>query len=78
MNQIFFSDALRKLRIKKGLTQKELAEEMFVTRSTIARWESGSRMPDAVALYTKRGYTLIPNYPPYDQLDGAVCYAKIL
>lgn len=33
-------------------------------------------MPDAVALYTKRGYTLIPNYPPYDHLAGAVCYAK--
>ena len=35
-------------------------------------------MPDAVALYTKRGYELIPNYPPYDQLEGAVCYAKTL
>ena len=35
-------------------------------------------MPDAVALYTKRGYTLIPNYPPYDKLPGAVCYAKAL
>lgn len=33
-------------------------------------------MPDAVALYTKRGYALIPNYPPYDKLPGAVCYAK--
>ena len=35
-------------------------------------------MPDAVALYEKRGYRLIPNYPPYDRLDGAVCYAKAL
>ena len=35
-------------------------------------------MPDAVALYTKRGYALIPNYPPYDKLAGAVCYAKNL
>ena len=35
-------------------------------------------MPDAVGLYTKRGYALIPNYPPYDRLDGAVCYAKKL
>lgn len=33
-------------------------------------------MTDAVALYTKRGYKLIPNYPPYDRLAGAVCYAK--
>ncbi|MBR3109199.1 MAG: GNAT family N-acetyltransferase [Clostridia bacterium] len=35
-------------------------------------------MPAAVALYTKRGYALIPNYPPYDRLEGAVCYAKML
>lgn len=35
-------------------------------------------MPDAVALYTKRGYALISNYPPYDKLPGAVCYAKAL
>ena len=35
-------------------------------------------MPDAVGLYTKRGYALIPNYPPYDRLEGAVCYAKAL
>ena len=35
-------------------------------------------MPDAVALYTKRGYALISNYPPYDKLAGAVCYAKFL
>lgn len=29
-------------------------------------------MTAAVALYTKRGYALIPNYPPYDKLPGAV------
>ena len=35
-------------------------------------------MKDAVGLYLKRGYLQIENYPPYDQLDGAVCFAKIL
>ena len=29
----------------------ELAERMYVTRSTIARWESGSRLPDAVMIF---------------------------
>lgn len=33
-------------------------------------------MYDAVALYKKLGYVQIPNYPPYDKLEGAVCYAK--
>ena len=34
------------------------------------------QMTDAVGLYTRLGYTLIDNYPPYDKLEGAVCYAK--
>ena len=35
-------------------------------------------MKDAVGLYTKLGYHLISNYPPYDRLDGAICFAKVL
>ena len=47
MNQTF-ADTIRRLRTNRGLSQIQLAEQMYVTRSTIARWESGSRMPDAV------------------------------
>ena len=46
MNALF-ADTLRKLREEKGLTQKELGDALFVNRSTIARWEKGSRLPDA-------------------------------
>ena len=35
-------------------------------------------MEDAVGLYKKLGYTQIDNYPPYDKLDGAICFAKEL
>lgn len=35
-------------------------------------------MKEAVGLYLNRGYHQIENYPPYDQLDGAVCFAKVL
>ena len=35
-------------------------------------------MKAAVALYTRRGYRQIPNYPPYDKLEGAVCMGKLL
>lgn len=35
-------------------------------------------MKDAVSLYIKLGYYRIDNYPPYDELDGAVCFAKDL
>lgn len=35
-------------------------------------------MTGAVRLYMKLGYHCIQNYPPYDNLDGAVCFAKEL
>ena len=44
------SKVIRKLRTEKGLSQQQLAEKMYVTRSTVARWESGSRLPDAAML----------------------------
>ena len=47
---IVFAETLKKLRTDKGLSQRELAERMYVTRSTVARWESGSRLPDAVMI----------------------------
>jgi transcriptional regulator with XRE-family HTH domain len=40
-----FRRALIAARIGAGLTQKELAERMNTTQSTIARLEAGARMP---------------------------------
>jgi len=42
-----FGESLKKLRTDKSLSQTELADRLFVDRSTIARWETGSRIPDA-------------------------------
>ncbi|MBO4535057.1 MAG: response regulator [Clostridia bacterium] len=49
MNQIF-SKTLKNLRTKQGMSQQALADKMFVTRSTVARWENGTRLPDAVMI----------------------------
>lgn len=49
MNQIF-AETIRQLRNDRGLSQIQLADQMFVTHSTISRWEAGSRMPDAVMI----------------------------
>ena len=45
-----FAGTLRKLREEKGLSQKQLGEKVFVTRSAVARWENASRLPDAVMI----------------------------
>ncbi len=47
---IQFGKTIRKHRTEKGLSQQELADKLFVTRSTVARWENGSRMPDAMMI----------------------------
>lgn len=45
-----FAETIKQLRSDNGLSQAQLAELIFVTRSTIARWETGSRMPDTVTI----------------------------
>ncbi|MBQ9613762.1 MAG: helix-turn-helix transcriptional regulator, partial [Lachnospiraceae bacterium] len=42
MNTLF-AETLKKLREKKGLSQIQLGNLMFVNNSTVARWESGLR-----------------------------------
>ena len=45
-----FAERLKELRNKKNLSQQQLAELVFVDRSSVARWESGTRMPDAIMI----------------------------
>lgn len=49
MNETF-SRTLKKIRTDHGISQQSLAEKMYVTRPTIARWESGTRLPDATMI----------------------------
>lgn len=37
---------LRALRKAKGLTQEEVAEQLFLSPKTVSRWESGAGLPD--------------------------------
>jgi putative acetyltransferase len=38
--------------------------------------ETGKKQPEAIALYTKRGYSVVPNYGQYAGVDDSVCFAK--
>lgn len=45
-----FKDKLKNLRIKAGITQKELAQKIYVSRSAVARWENGFGLPGEESL----------------------------
>ena len=38
------------LRKKKNLTQKDLAEKLYVSDKTVSKWERGLSMPNVVLL----------------------------
>ena len=40
-----FNEKLKELRLKKGISQTELAEKIFVSRSAVAKWENGLGLP---------------------------------
>jgi putative acetyltransferase len=40
--------------------------------------ETGKRQPEAIALYKKNGYDIIPNYGQYIGVENSVCFSKKL
>ena len=63
----------------KGIASKILLElekltsELFYNKCIL---ETGKRQPDAIGLYKKNGYKLIPNYGQYAGVENSVCFEK--
>lgn len=45
-----FGEKLQELRKRKGLTQEELAEALYVSRTAVSKWESGRGYPSIDSL----------------------------
>ena len=51
-----FHEKLQELRKRRGLTQEELAEALYVSRTAISKWESGRGYPSIDSLKEIAGY----------------------
>lgn len=51
-----FNEKLQELRKSRGLTQEELAEALFVSRTAISKWESGRGYPSIDSLKEISGF----------------------
>lgn len=49
------------------------ASETYYTNCVL---ETGKNNPEAIALYQKNGYTIIPNYGQYENIETSVCLKK--
>ena len=63
----------------KGIATKILIElEKWATELSCEKCilETGKRQSEAVALYKKNGYKLIPNYGQYAGIENSLCFEK--
>ena len=66
-----FNEKLQELRKSKGLTQEELAEALFVSRTAISKWESGRGYPSIDSLKVISRYFSVT-------IDELICPEEIL
>jgi putative acetyltransferase len=65
----------------RGIASRLLVElELWAKESgfVYTMLETGTGQPEAIALYQKLGYTIIPNYAQYSGMEGSVCFSKEL
>jgi len=65
----------------KGISSKVLGElEKWATELSCKKCilETGKKQPEAIGLYKKNGYEVIPNYGQYAGIENSVCFEKDL
>ena len=55
-----FGEYLRKKRLELVMTQRDLARQLYVTESTVSKWERGLSYPD-VSLVTAQSAVVMPD-----------------
>ena len=79
------------MEVKRMYTSPESRGKGIATRilSELEKWsselsykkcilETGKRQPEAIKLYTKNNYKVIPNYGQYKGISNSICFEKVL
>ena len=61
-----------------GLILKELEAWAGELHFNSCILETGKKQPEAISLYQKAGYSIIPNYGQYQNIENSVCMKKEL
>jgi putative acetyltransferase len=65
----------------KGIATQILSElEKWASEMSYEKCilETGKAQPEAIALYTKNGYAITPNYGQYAGIENSVCFEKVI
>ncbi|MBV9986491.1 MAG: GNAT family N-acetyltransferase [Chitinophagaceae bacterium] len=77
VKRMFVVPALRGKGIASAVLNalEQWASELGYQNCTL---ETGKRQPEAIALYKKSGYAIIPNYGQYENVENSICFLKKL
>ena len=67
------SDTIARLRKERGLTQDQLASQVYVTRQAVSRWETGESEPGVDMRKLLAGAFGVPVVELFDLPDEPVC-----
>jgi putative acetyltransferase len=77
---------VKRMYVATGMRGKGVASQVLLD---LEKWahelgyeycvlETGTRQPEAIALYKKNGYEIIPNYGQYAGVENSICFQKTL
>jgi len=77
IKRMYVTPGRRKRGIASGILSEleKWAGELGYSKCIL---ETGKRQPDAIGLYKKNGYKLIPNWGQYAGVENSVCFEKEL